>query len=221
MLIGLGLLVVSSGLMIIASWHSSRRQWVSCPGCARAGRALRPPAPGFELELELRDLLSWTTADHLESIDPVVAAGMAHYRFETCTRSTTAADASVRLLVVLHLLYADVLPEPTLTVSPWWEARRADYYDGLLQVSTVGDWDSWIRFFADGLTASAGAAERQLTDLLAVSHELKQRVCLGGLRAENAVLLVDFCLQQPIFTVRQVQRQLQVTYPRANGWWDS
>ena len=31
------------------------------------------------------------------------------------------------------------------------------------------------------------------------------------------MLLVDFCRQQLIFTVRQVQRQLQVTYPRANG----
>lgn len=176
-----------------------------------------PPPPGLELEHQLRDLLTWMTVDHLESIDPVVAAGMAHYQFETLHPFNDGNGRIGRLLVVLHLLYADVLTEPTVTVSPWFEARRADYYDRLLQVSTVGDWDSWIRFFADGLTASARAADQQLTDLLAVSHDLKQRVRLGGLRAENAVLLVDFCLQQPIFTVRQVQRQLQVTYPRANG----
>ena len=141
---------------------------------------------------------------------------MAHYQFETLHAFNDGNGRIGRLLVVLHLLYAGVLTEPTLTVSPWLEARRADDDDRLLRVNTVGDWHSWVRFFTDGLTASAGAAERQLTDLLAVSRELKQRVRSGGVRAENAVLFVD-CLQQPIFTVRQVQRQLQVTYPRANG----
>lgn len=33
----------------------------------------------------------------------------------------------------------------------------------------------------------------------------------------NAMLLVDYALEQPIFTVRQVQRHLAVTYARANG----
>lgn len=39
----------------------------------------------------------------------------------------------------------------------------------------------------------------------------------AGLRAENAMLVVDLALAQPIFTVRTVQRRLGVTYARANG----
>lgn len=31
------------------------------------------------------------------------------------------------------------------------------------------------------------------------------------------MLLVDYALEQPIFTVRQVERHLKVTYARANG----
>jgi len=176
-----------------------------------------PPPPGLELDRQVRDLLTWVGDDHGDLVDPVVAAGMAHYQFETLHPFNDGNGRIGRLLVVLHLLQAQVLSEPTLTISPWFEARRADYYDRLLGVSVVGDWDSWIRFFADGLTASARDAEQQLTDLLAVSRELKQMVRRGGLRAENAVLLVDYCLQQPIFTVRQVQRHLQVTYARANA----
>lgn len=110
-----------------------------------------------------------------------------------------------------------MLAEPALTVSPWFQARRADYYDNLLGVSTGGDWDSWIRFFATGLMAAARATGRSLSDLIAVQADLRKRVRAAGLRADKAMMLVDYALGQPIFTVRHVQRQLQVTYARANG----
>ena len=165
----------------------------------------------------MRDLVSWMMSDHRALIDPVVAAGMAHYQFETLHPFNDGNGRIGRLLVVLHLMHTNTLTEPTLTVSPWFEARRADYYDTLFGVSTVGDWNSWIGFFARGLAASADDTSRQLTDLLAVVVDLKARVRAAGLRAEKAMQLVDFCLEQPIFTVRQVQRHLAVTYARANG----
>jgi Fic family protein len=122
-----------------------------------------------------------------------------------------------RLLVVLQLVQAGALSEPPLTVSPWFEARRADYYDRLFEVSASGAWDAWIGFFSRGLRASAQDTERSLTDLLAVQANLKTKVRAAGLRADKAMQLVDHALEQPIFTVRQAQRHLEVTYARANG----
>ncbi len=46
---------------------------------------------------------------------------------------------------------------------------------------------------------------------------MKDTVRRAGLRAETAMSLVDFALQQPIFTVRRAQAHLGVTYPRANA----
>lgn len=77
-------------------------------------------------------------------------------------------------------------------------------------------WDSWLAFFATGLMASARATEQSLSDLLQVQTELKSRVRAAGLRADTAMLLVDYALAQPVFTVRQVTRYLDVTYARAN-----
>jgi Fic family protein len=175
-----------------------------------------PPPGGPGLEQQLRDLLDWMRNDHDGEIDPVVAAGMAHYQFETLHPFNDGNGRIGRLLVVLHLMQAGVLVEPTLTVSPWFEARRADYYDRLLAVSRTGAWDAWIRFFADGLTASANDTASRIRSLLAAQEELKARVRSAGLRAENAMLVVDFALARPIFTVPQVQRHLSVTYAGAN-----
>ena len=161
--------------------------------------------------------MDWIAQDHADALDPVVAAAMAHYQFEALHPFHDGNGRIGRLLVVLQLLQSDVLAEPTLTVSPWFEARRADYYQRLLDVSTSGDWDSWIAFFARGLTVSARDTESQLVALLLLQTELKDKVRTAGLRAETAMSLVDFALQQPIFTVRQVRVHLGVTYARANA----
>jgi hypothetical protein len=55
-----------------------------------------------------------------------------------------------------------VLSEPTLTMSPWFEARRKDYYDCLLGVSGGSRWDECVSFFATGLQTSATSTWDQM-----------------------------------------------------------
>ncbi|MGQ4599210.1 Fic/DOC family N-terminal domain-containing protein [Nocardia sp. R6R-6] len=175
-----------------------------------------PSPPGIGLEGRVRDCIEWVMRSN-DAIDPLVMAGMAHYQFETLHPFNDGNGRIGRLLIVLQLHRSGVLSEPTLTVSPWFEARRAEYYDRLLAVSATGDWDGWIRFFAEGVAASANATATQLTDLIRVQNDLKARVRAAGLRAENAMRLIDYALAQPIFTVRNVERHLGVTYTRANA----
>lgn len=43
-----------------------------------------PSPPGLELQANLRDLLDWMASREVgREIDPVVAAALAHYQFET------------------------------------------------------------------------------------------------------------------------------------------
>ncbi|MBO0853768.1 MAG: Fic family protein [Nocardia sp.] len=174
----------------------------------------RPPPPGIYFEDRVRDCIDWVMRSN-RAIDPLIKAGMAHYQFETLHPFNDGNGRIGRLLIVLQLHLSGVLSEPTLTVSPWFEARRAEYYERLLAVSTTGDWNGWIEFFAAGVGAAAESTASQLTDLLQVQNDLKSRVRAAGLRAENAMRLVDYALAQPIFTVRNVGRHLGVTSTRA------
>lgn len=175
------------------------------------------PAPaGFALETGLRDLLDWMRDDHTESIDPLVAAAMSHYQFETLHPFRDGNGRLGRFLIVVHLLSARVLGEPTLTVSPWFEARRTDYYDRLLGVSARGDWNAYIRFFANGIQSAADQTRNQMVGLVAVQGELKDRVRASTLRADSAHSLVDLAVANPSFTVRKVQADLSLSYGRAN-----
>jgi Fic family protein len=175
-----------------------------------------PAPPGFALETGLRDLLDWMRADHANTIDPLVAAAMSHYQFETLHPFRDGNGRLGRFLIVVHLQLTGVLSEPTLTVSPWFEARRTDYYDRLLGVSTRGDWDAFVRFFSNGIQAAADQTRDQMVGLVAVQGELKDRVRASRLRADSAHSLVDLAVANPSFTVRKVQTELSLSYGRAN-----
>lgn len=176
------------------------------------------PAPqGTVLQQGLQSLVGWMREDHAGSIDPVVAAAMSHYQFETLHPFRDGNGRIGRLLIVLHLQQAGVLSEPTLTVSPWFETRRSDYYARLLAVSTSGDWDAFVRFFSQGLQQAADSTQEEMLALVAVQTELREVVRDSKLRAETALSLVDLAVANPSFTVGKVQQDLGVSYGRANA----
>lgn len=176
-----------------------------------------PPPPGTDLEARVHDLLRWMTEDHRSTIDPVVAAALAHYQFETLHPFHDGNGRLGRLLIVLQLFLSGTLSEPTLTVSPWFEGRRAEYYDRLFAVSAQGEWDEWVSFFAQGLEESAVVTRRQMLNLVAVQGQFKDTIRASKLRAGTAHALVDYALAHTTFTVRQVERDLAISYGRANG----
>ncbi|MEE1618733.1 Fic family protein [Brachybacterium sp. J153] len=175
-----------------------------------------PSPPGADLEVRLRDLIDWMQRDHGQRIDPIVAAAMAHYQFETLHPFRDGNGRIGRYLIVLHLLAAGVLSEPTLTVSPWFEARRAAYYDHLLGVSARADWDSFIRFFAEGVRSAADGTRKQMVALVDVQSRLHDLVRESSLRSGRANELIDFAVSHLTFTVRMVESALGISYGRAN-----
>ncbi|MCK9922954.1 Fic family protein [Frankia sp. AgPm24] len=165
-----------------------------------------PPPPGMELDAAFRDLLDWLNGPS-RMLDPVVAAAMAHYQFETLHPFNDGNGRIGRLLVVLQLLARGALPQPPLlTISPWFEARRDSYQDRLRAVSAVGDWDGWVGFFADGLADSCRRTVRTVTDLLALEAAYLDRIRAAGL---SGALIRDITAQligNPFVTAASVAR---------------
>ncbi|WP_235931530.1 Fic family protein [Actinomyces respiraculi] len=175
-----------------------------------------PAPPGDQLRAGVEDLLTWVGTDHTDRIDPVVVVGMAHYQFEMLHPFRDGNGRLGRYLIVLTLLRHGLLTEPALTVSPWFEARRAEYDDALLGVSTDGDWDTFLTFFAHGLAEAATTTRRQMLELVKVQETLSERVRGSRLRSAHALSVVDLAIAHPSFTVRTVAGELGVSYGRAN-----
>lgn len=175
-----------------------------------------PSPPGPQLEGGLHDLLDWLKLDHATQLDPLMVAGLAHYQFETLHPFTDGNGRIGRFLIVLQLMQSGVLSEPTLTVSPWFEARRSEYYDRLLGVSTTGNWDDFLQFFAGGLHQAAIETREDMLALVEVQAQLHEAVRASKLRADTAHSVVDIAVANPSFTIRRVQSELGGSYGRAN-----
>jgi Fic family protein len=85
-----------------------------------------PMPPGVELTSAIHDLVHWIGETGVPR-DPLVAAAMAHYQFETLHPLNDRNGRIGRLMIVLEMLLTDLLHEPLLSVSPWFEARRPAY----------------------------------------------------------------------------------------------
>ena len=174
-----------------------------------------PPPPGPELERSLRDLLDWSNDSRAAGRDPVVAAAMAHYQFEALHPFNDGNGRIGRLLVVLQLIQDGALEDPLLSISPWFEQRRRDYQDRLLEVSATGDWDGWVRFFAEGIEASALDTALRVDQLLKVQEfyvETLRQVGASGLIRDLAQSLIAY----PYVDVSRTAIRLESSFQTVN-----
>ena len=84
-------------------------------------------------------------------------------------------------------------------------------------MSTDGDWDSFLSFFARGLADAATGTKEQMLVLVSVQEKLRERVRTSSLRSARALSLVDLAVANPSFTVRRVEREMGLSYGRANS----
>jgi Fic family protein len=146
----------------------------------------------------------------------VVAAAMAHYQFETLHPFGDGNGRIGRLVVVLQLLGAGVLPEPAFSISPWLLKRRTEYQDHLLHLSQTGDWNPWIQFFCQAVRDQADAhvtvAQRILEWLTEVRKSLNEHRWSGTI-----VQLVNDLIDWPVITLMFTAQKYEVSVPTAKS----
>jgi Fic family protein len=162
---------------------------IGAPGTSLEEARYVPPPPGDQLRAGVEALLDWIASP--PPIPTVVQAAMTHYQFESLHPYSDGNGRLGRLLVILQLLRGAVIREPLLVASPWFERRRDQYQDALLELSFSGDWDAWIAFFAEGVAASAGESQTKVERLVALQEDLRATVQRAGKRGVSEQLAAD------------------------------
>lgn len=168
-----------------------------------------PPPPGVGLNAAVSDWVEWIR-NPPEDLSPVVRAAMAHYQFESLHPFFDGNGRIGRLLIALSFMQDAVLREPILIVSPWFEARREAYQDGLLDLSASGNWDEWITFFADGVATSADQTRSRVERLLAWREAALKRVRDAGISGVAERVAGDL-IGSPIVRAPVVANEHEIT----------
>jgi Fic family protein len=168
-------------------------------GGTRPGNAAFVPPPAHALA-ECLDHFERFLHDDPEPTSPLVRAALTHVQFETIHPFLDGNGRIGRLLIVLQLVADGVLREPLLYPSLFFKTHRALYYELLNDVRVNGDWERWLDFFAEAITASAAQAVRTAQALLALVSSDRERLATLGRAAASASALHQALQRQPVAT---------------------
>lgn len=172
-----------------------------------------PPPPGPNLG----DLFSdWERWNYREDSIPLLArVAVSHYQFETIHPFLDGNGRLGRLIVVLLLIELGPLSDHYLVLSPYLERRRSRYQDFLAHTSETGDFDPWVRFFAEAVAAEAEAARSRVEALLEYPSSIVARLRADG-RKGAVIDLANLLVENPVLSVRRAAELLDVSYQSAN-----
>jgi Fic family protein len=169
------------------------------------------PPPPIETTACLADLESFIHDGQAMRLPPLIYLAMIHYQFEAIHPFPDGNGRVGRLLIPLILCEKDVLPQPLLYLSPFFERNRDEYIDTLYSVSATGDWDGWFSYFLRGVIEQCQDTINRIRDLQDIHGLYRQRLQ----RARASALttrLADELIGQPFVTVPKIQQRLGVTY---------
>ncbi len=117
------------------------------------------------LEKEMKAFLAWLNKDN--SMDSVLKAGMAHFRFVTIHPFEDGNGRIARAIGDMALARADRTPHRFYSLSSQIEAERKDYYNQLeRQQRSSPDITDWLAWFLACLGRAIAGAETSLGKIL-------------------------------------------------------
>lgn len=170
-----------------------------------------PPVP--QMKNLLDDLEAFL---HEEPMRPLVQAAIVHYQFEAIHPFGDGNGRVGRLLIPLFLQDRELLPQPLLYLSAYFERSRSEYYERLLRVSTHGDWDGWIHYFLVGISTQAREAIDLADQLLELHNRYREQLQAKHVTA-NVLALLDALFENPLMYTSRAEDLLGVSAPTARA----
>ncbi|MGL4424017.1 MAG: Fic family protein [Gemmataceae bacterium] len=147
----------------------------------------------------------------------IIQLAIIHYQFEAIHPFMDGNGRLGRLLIALLLAERQILPQPLLYLSAYFEMHGDEYRDLLLRVSQKGDWKAWIQFFAQGVLEQAQDAIQRSSTILQLWESYRNKAQRDG-RPGKSLLLIDMLFESPALTVQRVEKRLSVAYTTAQRY---
>jgi Fic family protein len=189
------------------------QNFIGPPGTRDIRDATFIPPPVAEMETALDDLERFL--HNPERLPVLIHVGIAHAQFETIHPFMDGNGRVGRLLITFLLVHSGVLHRPLLYLSLYLKRHRAEYYDRLMSIRDVGDWEGWLRFFVRGVAETAEEATLKARAIVLLREKQRELIQDDGLPT-NALRLLDLLYERPLIDVGLAHRKLDVSFATAN-----
>jgi Fic family protein len=190
------------------------QNWIGPAGCQIRDATFVPPPPA-EMNGALSD---WESFLHKsDSLPILVKVGLAHAQFETIHPFLDGNGRVGRLLITLLLCENKVLLKPVLYLSHYFKQNRQEYYELLQRTRDIGDWESWIQFFIQGVDDVSRQATQTAREIVELRERHRSLIVENfGQVAGNGLKVLEHLFTQPIISVNRIMDLTGVTFAAAN-----
>lgn len=188
------------------------QNWIGPAGCNLNDATFVPPPTDHLMQV----LGDWELFLHEKNLPILIQCALMHYQFETIHPFLDGNGRVGRLLITLFLCERNVLPSPLLYLSAFFEQHRDEYYDRLLAVSQVGDWEGWLKFFLRGVITQSNHATESSKRIFALRETYREQLHMQ--RASSSTLRVlELVFTRLYVNPQQISRLLDISFNTAQN----
>ena len=191
----------------------SSQNWI---GGTRPSNAYYVPPPADKV-LECMGDLEKFLHDIPVATAPLLKAALTHFQFETIHPFLDGNGRLGRLLITLILCEQNVLRAPLLYLSLYFKKHRQYYYDLLNSVRKDGDWEAWLQFFAEAVTATATQGVDSIRKLATMADTDRATTNTFGRAATSASQIHAALLERPIVSANWLAQKTGLTIATVNS----
>ena len=195
--------------------HLRRSQnWIGAANCTIRDAIYVPPPRDKMLDA----LSDWEKfLNEKDKLPLLVKIGLAHAQFETIHPFLDGNGRVGRLLITLLLCEKEVLLKPVLYLSYYFKENRQEYYDLLQGTRDKGNWESWLKFFIEGVDEVARQATQTAREIVELREKHRSLIVQNfGLVTGNGLIVLENLFSQPIISVNRIVELTGVSFAAAN-----
>lgn len=185
------------------------QNWIGAPGCGlKDARYIPPNVP--DMENAISDLEKYINEN--QRYDPVIQAALIHYQFETIHPFLDGNGRIGRMLIPLYLMERKLLTKPVIYVSYFLKKNQVEYYDRISEVRRSGNYEQWVRFFLEAVSAAAADAVTSIEQLAKLHDENIAKLPKSSRSKDNVRVIFDYLEQHPIIDIKRTATALDISY---------
>ncbi len=189
------------------------QNWIGASNCSLNEARYIPPNVE-DMTTALNNLEKYINEG--DDLDPLIRIALIHYQFETIHPFLDGNGRVGRLMILLYLMEQGYLSKPIIYVSYFLKKNQTEYYDRMSEVRKSGNYEQWVRFFLEAVSAAAKDSLVTIEKLSDLHESNLEKLPKTTRKTDNIRRVFDYLEKYPIIDIKRTAVALDISFNTAS-----